>query len=121
MPRVKIIWTERVQLDEYDYKEVARHVEPGEFEEISDEELQHLRTNLHALPRPYYNFEPRILMYDPEILSTRMAVIRKAVARLEEARAVQEKKRKESAVKRKMTTLQRKRAQLAKLKAELEG
>ena len=119
MPRVKIIWTERYQLDEWGYKEVARLIEPGEFEEITDEELAHLRTHLHALPRPSYGFEPRVILFDTETFSTRMAVVRAAVDKREAERIAAEKKRAETAKKRKLTTLQRKKAQFEKLKQEL--
>lgn len=119
MPRVKIIWIERFQLDEYDSKEVVRLIEPGEFEEISEEELTQLRQNLHALPRPNYNFEPRILILDSESFSTRMDVIRQVVGKAKVARELAERKREEAKKARKMSTLQRKKAQFAQLKAEL--
>ena len=120
MPRVKIIWTERVQLDEYDSKEIARHIEPGEFEEITPEELQQLRTNLHALPRPSYNLEPRIVMFDPEPISTRMVVIKAAVARLEKQRIEGARKRAADKKRRALTAKERRKARFEELQKEFE-
>ena len=119
MPRVKIIWTESLRLDEYETREICRLIEPGEFEEITDEELQGLRRNLHSLPRPSYGFEPRILLLDTETFSTRMDTIRKLVEKQKIAQEVEAKRREEAAKKRKMTLLQRKKIQLEKLKKEL--
>lgn len=116
MPKIKIIWVESFAMDDYDSRQVARCIDPSEFEEVTMEELQQLRVNRGCFPRPSYNMEPVFLILDEVPMSVRLDSIRDILKKQEESRLREEEKRKLAAVKRKLTKEQKERAQLAELK-----
>jgi hypothetical protein len=120
MPRVKLIWIEHLTLDDYDTKQVIRSIDDGEFEEITAEELQQIRTNLYQIPRPSYGLEPRLLVLDDEPIVNRLLSLRELIEKQNEAKELIAKKRKEAAAKRKKSKLEKERMQFEALKQKFE-
>lgn len=116
MPKVKIIWVQRFYLDDHDQREIVRHISDAEFEEITDEELAGLRRNLHALPRPAYDFEPKILLLDEKPIETHLGGVRELIRKQALAAEREVERQKEVAARRKQSREARERAKLNELK-----
>lgn len=118
--KIKIVWVQSYT-DDYDTRLVMRGVPEDDFEEVSDEEYQLIRQNLHTVPRPSYDLEPRIVELDRVPVIERLESIKEHVRRYEEQRQAQLARQKVSREKAKQTKLQKEKAKFEELKKKFES
>ena len=120
MPKVKIIWCQNFSYN-YDYQEIARHIPAGDFEEITDEQLDTLRKGLAYIRRPHQEVYPHIVLLDAPSLESRVEEIFEAVKAREAAAEAAAEKRRMAKIMKSKTKEEQRRAQFEALKKEFEG
>lgn len=116
MPRVKIVWSNHISLD--DYQGLNLLVGATDWEEISDEELDLLRRGLHFISGTY---EPHLLIADEKSVRDRLVEITVARQKDDARRAQQEANAKKAAKARKTASVERRRKQYERLRREFEA
>ena len=123
MKKVKLIWIQKFyDSDGYLEKEVCRYVEPGEFEEVSDEDYNLLRIYLHILkaPAPNYDWTPRLVLIDELPALTHLETIKAHLKMESEKKELQEKKKAALTLKKKKEAAAKKKALYESLKKEFK-
>lgn len=123
MPRVKIVWSNHISVD-YGESDISILAGPATaWDELSDAEVEVLRSNLHFLRHPSkdYNYRPHLLI-DTGI-SPRIYLEQAILAKQQddERRAKAQKVREQIKKKRAKTAQERRKAQFDKLRREFDG
>ncbi len=118
MPRVKLLWVQ----DSYDdgsYGTIVKDI-GAEFEEITDEEYNLLRANLHTLSRKNYSLNAHLVVLG-EPIEVYITSVKKFIAEVESIKAKEAADRDRAKMKRLEKKAEKDRREYFKLKAQFEN
>lgn len=119
MPKMKIVFTEGMDLGYYDERQIVRDM--TDWEEVTDEELAlinkykyHIRARFTGM-----GLTPHIVVQDDQPVSTRITDIHSLMRQVEEQARLVEKKNAKAKKKRLLTKKEKMKKEFERLKKEL--
>lgn len=122
MPKMKIVFTEGMDLGYYDERQIVRDM--TDWEEVTDEELALIRKYKYHIGSRWTGMgltplTPHIVVQDDQPVSVRMHDIRGLVRQAEEQARLAEKKKAEAKKKRLLSKKEKMKQEFERLKKEL--
>ena len=119
MPKIKIVFTEGIDLGYYDERQIVRDV--SDWEEVTDEELALIHKYKYYIGSRWtgLGLTPHLVVQDEHPVSKRMNDIRGLVRQAEEQARLAEKKKAEAKKKRLLSKQEKMQKEFERLKKEL--